>query len=107
MSAKNVDNHNRLRSKIVAFRMSPEEAETLDRFVKLSGLNKQDYLISRVLQKDVVVKGSSRIYKALTEQMVLLHDELKAIQAGEGDLKHDLLDVIEFTAKIVKEMNNC
>ncbi len=106
MSSKNLDNHNRLRSKIVAFRMSPEEAEKLDRFVNISGLNKQDYLISRVLQKDVV-KGSSRVYKALTEQMVLLHDELKAIQAGEEELTDDLLDIIELTVSIIKDMNNC
>ena len=37
MSAKNYDNHNRWRNKTVAFRMSPEEAEQLDKFVKLSG----------------------------------------------------------------------
>lgn len=55
MSAKNRDEYNRWRNKTVAFRMSPEEAKLLDEFVKLSGLNKQDYLISRVLQREVVV----------------------------------------------------
>ena len=50
MSAKNLDKHNRWRSKTVAFRMSPEEANTLDEFVRLSGLTKQDYLIDRALQ---------------------------------------------------------
>ena len=107
MSAKNVDKHNRLRSKIVSFRMSPEEAEKLDRFVSLSGLNKQDYLISRVLQKDVVVQGSSRVYKALTDQMILLHDELQEVQSGKEELTDDLLEIIELTANIVKEMKNC
>ena len=58
MSAKNRDEHNRWRNKTVAFRMSPEEAKLLDEFVKLSGLNKQDYLISRVLQREVVVQGN-------------------------------------------------
>ena len=45
MSHKNVDNHNRLRSIVVGFRMSPEEASLLNGLVKVSGLNKQDYLI--------------------------------------------------------------
>ena len=57
MSAKVKDEHNRWRNKIVAFRMSPEEAEKLDRFVKISGLQKQEYLIRRVLQKEITVEG--------------------------------------------------
>ena len=38
MSAKNLDKHNRWRNKTVAFRVSPEEDEQLEIFVKLSGL---------------------------------------------------------------------
>ena len=51
MTAKTMDNHNRWRSKTVAFRMSPEEADQLDAFVQMSGLPKQDYLIQRALQR--------------------------------------------------------
>ena len=46
MTAKTMDNHNRWRSKTVAFRMSPEETNQLDAFVQMSGLPKQDYLKS-------------------------------------------------------------
>ena len=35
MTAKTMDNHNRWRSKTVAFRMSPEEANQLDDFVQM------------------------------------------------------------------------
>ena len=35
MTAKTMDNHNRWRSKTVAFRMSPEEAGQLDAFVQI------------------------------------------------------------------------
>ncbi|MGN0684408.1 MAG: plasmid mobilization protein [Oscillospiraceae bacterium] len=52
MSHKNTDNKNRVRSKTIAFRISPQEAEQLDSFVRISGLNKQDYLISRVLESE-------------------------------------------------------
>ena len=69
MSAKNYDDHNRWRNKTVAFRMSPEEAEQLDTFVKLSGYTKQDYLIKRVLQQEIKVVGNPRVYKALKNQM--------------------------------------
>ena len=37
MSAKNLDKHNRWRNKTVAFRVSPQEDEQLEIFVKLSG----------------------------------------------------------------------
>ncbi|EAH3820980.1 mobilization protein, partial [Listeria monocytogenes] len=45
MSVKALDRQGRWRNKIVAFRVSPEENEHLNKLVKLSGLNKQDYLI--------------------------------------------------------------
>lgn len=63
MSMKNLDNHNRWRNKTVAFRVSPEEDEQLEVFVKLSGLTKQDYITRRLLCHDVVVQGNPRVYK--------------------------------------------
>ena len=55
MSAKNLDNCNRWRNKTVAFRVSPEESEQIDKAVRLSGLTKQDYITRRLLCQDVVV----------------------------------------------------
>ena len=46
MSVKNLDNHNRWRSKTIAFRVSPEENEQIEIAVRLSGLTKQDYIKS-------------------------------------------------------------
>ena len=60
MSAKNLDKHNRWRNKTVAFRVSPQEDEQLEIFVKLSGLTKQDYITRRLLERDVVVQGNIR-----------------------------------------------
>ena len=79
MSAKNTDDHNRWRNVTVAFRMSPEEAGQLDAFVQMSGLPKQDYLIQRALQREVVVVGTPRVYKGLRIQMEAIHDDLQRI----------------------------
>ena len=38
MSAKNLDNHGRWRSKTIAFRVSPEEDAKIEAAVRLSGL---------------------------------------------------------------------
>lgn len=45
MSHKNLDAQGRFRSKTIAFRMSPEESDLLNSLVRVSGYNKQDYLI--------------------------------------------------------------
>ena len=84
MSAKNLDKHNRWRNKTVAFRVSPEEDEQLETFVKLSGLTKQDYITRRLLEKDVVVQGNPKVYKALRDQLAAVLDELRRIEVGQS-----------------------
>ena len=78
MSEKNYDSNGRWRSKTVAFRMSPEENEELNIRVKLSGLTKQEYLISRMLEKEIIVKGNPKVYIALKHQLERVQIELKA-----------------------------
>lgn len=93
MSAKNLDNKNRWRNKTIAFRMSPEEAKQLDIQVKLSGHTKQDYLIRRSLQQEIVVVGNPRVYKALKDELQNVLTELKRI---ENDyVTEELLDTIQ------------
>ena len=94
MSAKNLDRQNRWRNKTVAFRMSPEEAEQLDVNVRLSGLSKQDYLIWRVLQREIKVVGNPRVYNALKNTMAEVLEELRRIGVGEN-VSDDLLDIIK------------
>ena len=79
MSAKNLDRHGRLRSKTVAFRMSEQEAKHLDDLVDVSGMNKQDYIISKLLDREVVVKPNSRVQKALREQLEDVARELSRL----------------------------
>ena len=103
MSAKNVDNHNRFRCRQVAFRLSPEEAEKLDTFVRLSGLTKQDYITTRLLCQDVVVEGNPRVYKALRDKLADVQTELLRIEAGAG-INDILLDTIRMIATILDGM---
>lgn len=100
MSAKVKDDKNRWRNKTVAFRMSPEEAAQLDTLANLSGLTKQDYLIRRVLQKDVLVMGNPRVYKMLRDQLVAVLDELKRLDEI-GSEQDELLDIILYIAEIL------
>ena len=103
MSAKNLDNHNRWRSRTVTFRVSEEENTQIDTAVKLTGLTKQDYITRRLLCRDVVVQGNPRVFKALRNQMAEILDELRRIEAGAG-IDDELLDVIEMVAVIMDGM---
>ena len=100
MSEKNYDNHNRWRNKTVAFRMSHEEAEQLDKLVKLSGYTKQDYLIKRALQQEIKVVGNPRVYKALKNQMVEIYSELKRFEKCE-DVSDEFLNMLDHIATLL------
>ena len=100
MSAKNLDRHNRWRSKTIAFRMSPQEVDILDSNVRLSGLTKQDYLCARALQQQITVVGNPRVYKALRNELAAVLAELQRIEAGNG-IDDELLDTIELIAVIL------
>ena len=97
MSAKNRDEHNRWRNKTVAFRMSPEENIELDMRVKLSGLTKQDYLINRALQRDIVVVGNPTVYVALKKKLEEVLIELKS--SNDAQPSAELLETIKLISK--------
>jgi uncharacterized protein (DUF1778 family) len=90
MSVKVYDGKGRWRNKIVSFRVSPEEDRLIEQYVRLSGLTKQDYIINRLLQKDIVVVGNPRVYKALRDSLTEVLAELRG-----GEQNDDLIEVIE------------
>ena len=83
---------------IVSFRMSPEERDDLNVRVKLSGLTKQDYIIKRLSERDIIVQPNTRVYKALRNQMAEILAELRRIKSG-GNIDSDLRGIIEITAQ--------
>lgn len=95
---RNLDYKGRWRNKTVAFRVSEEEAELLDIQVRLSGLTKQDYIIKRLLCKEIVVQGNPRVYKALRNQMIEIYEELKRLEQYSEE-KEELLTVIQLIAE--------
>ena len=100
MSAKIMDARGRWRSVTVAFRVSPEEDSQIEALVSLSGLTKQDYIINRLLNRNVVVHGNPRVYKALRDQLDNMLTELRRIGEGET-IDPDLIDLIHMIAVIM------
>ena len=95
---KTLDNKGRWRNVIISFRMSQQERDDLNVRVKLSGLTKQDYIIKRLSERDIVVQPNTRVYKALRNQMAEILSELQRIDNG-ADIDSDLLDIIQITAQ--------
>ena len=103
MSLKNRDNHNRWRSKTVAFRVSPEEDAQIETAVRLSGLTKQDYITRRLLCREIVVQGNPRVYKALRNELNSVLEELKRIEAGQS-IDGEQLETIRLIAATLDGM---
>lgn len=98
MSHKLLDNQGRHRNVTMAFRVSPEEAQVIDSLVAASGLTKQDYITTRLENREVTVVSSSRTHKALRDEMGRVYRELRRIRNG-SEVSQELADVIDILAK--------
>ncbi len=102
MSAKNLDSKGRFRARTIGFRVSPEEDKLINSAVALSGLTKQDYIVKRLLCRDVIVQGNPRVYNALKHQLAAVLDELRRIESGDVD--DELLATIQLITKTLDGM---
>lgn len=84
----------------VGFRVSKELNEEIDRMVAISGMTKQDYIVSRVLEKDICIKPSPRLYKALLEEMRAVCRQLERLRRGDNPSEH-LLETCDLLADIM------
>lgn len=100
MTAKSLDKKSRWRYKTVSFRVSPEEDEHLEKLVRLSGLTKQDYILKRLQNKDIVVVGNPRVHKALRNELEDVLQALQRIEAGEK-VDSELLEIIAVIADVM------
>ena len=105
MSAKNLDKHNRFRSVTVGFRVSPEEQEEINRAVYLSGLSKQEYCYRKCMNRDIVVQGNPRVYKALKTNMEQIYTELKRI-INEKEISPEMLETLNLIAVTLEGLKN-
>lgn len=95
---RSLDYQGRWRNKTVAFRVSEEEGKLLDDCVRLSGLTKQDYIIRRLLHREVVVQGNPRVYKALRNQMAEMYEEMKRMERSD-EASEEFLYTLQLVAE--------
>ena len=100
MSAKNMDRQGRWRTVKVAFRVSPEEDMLIESAVRVSGLTKQDYIIRKLTDREVVVQGNPKVYRGLLLEMRAILDELRRILEGQT-VNEDLLTRIDLITSVM------
>ncbi len=103
MSEKSLDRKGRWRNKIVAFRVSPAESDAIDEAVHLSGLTKQEYIVRKLLDREVIVAKSPRTYKALKDTMDEILHKLNTIKTA-SDCTDEFLQTIEYVTTIYTQI---
>ncbi len=74
--------HNRVQSKTIAFRITPELNEQINLIVAASGMTKQDYITSKLLDLEVTIVPSTYTYAALRDEMREVCRQLNRIRNG-------------------------
>lgn len=104
MSLKVKDDKNRWRNKTIAFRLSPEEDEELNKRYKLLGYRtKQNYIIDSVLKNKVVAMGNVEMIYQFRQSLKEILTELKRIDKAE-DLDEELTIPIRTMLEIIEAM---
>lgn len=91
MSEKRLDVKNRWRNVVVAFRMSPEEAQELNVKVALSGLSKQDYIIQCLLKHEIRVVGGMNVVRKVRIHLDTILEELQSLNDSDRNVDVDEL----------------
>lgn len=102
MSMRKLDEQGRFRSYTTAFRMSPEEHEELNKRVELSGLTKQDYMIKKALDKEVVITGNMRTFRTLRNHINSLVNTLEEYIMQKENVDNEIMIRIECIVEILK-----
>lgn len=102
MSLKIRDNKNRWRNVMVGFRVSPEEAYRINMQAQTSGMLKQDFIVKRLLNEDIIVHPNIRIQRYLQNYLMELSTELKRLEQIEPD--NDVLDNIRYIVSLISQM---
>lgn len=103
MSTKNCNSHNRFRDRTIGFRVSSEEDRQINTVLELSGMTKQDYIVSKLLDRTIYVQGNCKVHRAVYDKLNEVLAELQRI--GNGDhIDDELMDNIQLITGIVKNL---
>lgn len=97
------DRHGRYRSRTIAFRVSPEEAEQISFAISLTGMLRQEYLVAKALNREIQVTGNSKIHKAVFDRLGEIKTELERIESGRY-INEELTNNIKLIATVINSL---
>ena len=106
MSERNNDRSGRFRNRFIGIRASDEEAALIAHMAQIAGMCKQDYILSRALERTVVVEPSVKVEKALRKRLDALCNELSRIDDAEQmaqELQEELAAVLSVCRRLSEE----
>ena len=89
MRSKAPDGAGRVRPVTIGFRVTREQNAEIDELVSISGMTKQDYIVSRLTERSIVVTPNARVQQALARRMDRVYAELRRIERA-GDMPANL-----------------
>jgi len=92
-------NYRRKRTISKAFRVSPEENERIELLSKVAGVTQQEYIMTKLEDKEFTIVPDIRTYKMLRDEMRAVHQELCRIREG-SDIDERLESKIELLADL-------
>ena len=98
MRAKAPDGAGRVRPVTIGFRVTREQNAEIDNLVAISGMTKQDYIVSSLTERNIVVTPNARVQQALARRMDHIYAELRRIERA-GDIPADLRAAIATIAE--------
>ena len=98
MRAKAPDGAGRVRPVTIGFRVTREQNAAIDELVALSGMTKQDYIVSRLTERGIIVTPNARVQQALARRMDRIYAELRRVERA-GDIPADLRASIDTIAE--------
>lgn len=106
MSVKVHDEKGRWRNYNTAFRMSKEEHEELNQRVALSGLSKQEYMIRKALDKEIIVTGNMRTFRSLRNHIEQFIVSLNGCIDQQEKLDRETLEMMNYVAQILTGLSS-
>lgn len=73
-------NYRRKRTISKAFRVSPEENERIELLAKAAGVTQQQYILTKLENKEFTIVPDIRTYKMLRDEMRAVYQELSRIR---------------------------
>ena len=93
-------NEDRVRPITIAFRVTKEMNEQINLMVAMSGLTKQEYIVSKLCDMEITFVPSPRALKALRDEMREVCKQLNRLRKGDNPSEH-LLETCDLLADVM------